>query len=133
MALIAGGVSLLSLVGCAGTSSGGASLPPAGASAAVVLHAYLHALVAGDCTTAHALAASTFSIGNGELCGDVKVSAFSVSGDPATPGPHEVVYSCVLTTDGSSDGTIAPGTTTWFYDLKRESGQWKLVGGGSGP
>jgi hypothetical protein len=126
-------VTMLALTGCAGPSSGSASPPPAGASASVVLDTYLRALTAGDCAAAHAVAAPTFSKGNGELCGDVKVSAFSLSGDPATPGSNEVVYSSVLTTEGSSDGTIAPGETVWFYDLKRQGGEWKLVGGGSGP
>ena len=130
---VVNGVALLAMSACAATPSGGASLPSAGASASTVLDTYLRALVASDCTTAHALATSTFAPGNGELCGDVKVSSFSVSGDPATPGPDEVTYATVLTTDGSSDGTIARGKTTWFYDLKRHNGAWKLIGGGSGP
>lgn len=125
---------LVVLAACGATSSNGAiSQPPAGASASVVLDTYLRALVAGDCTTAQAVAAPTFVVGNGELCGDVKVSAFSVSRDPATPSPNEVVYASLLTTGGSSDGTIERGKTTWFYDLKRQGGEWKLVGGGSGP
>jgi len=130
---VVGGIALLALAGCAGTPTVSAPLPPAGASASVVLDAYLHALVAGDCTSAHALAAPTFKTGNGELCGDVTVSSFSVSGDPATPGRDEVVYASVLTTGGSRDGSISRGRTTWFYDLKRQDGAWKLVGGGSGP
>lgn len=110
------------------------SPPPAGASAAVVVDTYLHALVAGDCTTAHALATSTFKPGNGELCGQVKVSSFSLNPKPATPGSDEVIYGSVLTiTEGSSDGTVPSGAITWFYDLKRQNGSWQLVGGGSGP
>lgn len=132
MRVILCGFSLIALTACGGNSSGTASLPPAGASASVVLDTYLRALVAGDCTTAHALAKST-SIGTGELCDDVKVSAYSLSDDPATPGPNEAVYASVLTTKGSSDGTITPGKTTWFYDLKRQDGEWRIVGGGSGP
>ena len=128
------GVSTLALAACGGTSSSDAiSLPPAGASASVVLDTYLRALVAGDCTTAHALAASTFVVGNGELCGDVKVAACSLSGDPATPSTNEVVYATALITDGSSEGALEAGKTTWFYDLQRQDGEWKLVGGGSGP
>lgn len=127
------GVAVLALAGCGDASSTSVSLPPKGASASVVLDTYLRALVAGDCTTAHALAAPSFSVGNGELCGDVKVSAFTVHSRPATPGPGEAVYSSVLTTGGSSDGSIAPGRTTWFYDLDRQDGEWKLVAGGSGP
>lgn len=125
---------MLALAGCAGASSRTAlSQPAAGASASVVLHTYLRALVAGDCDAAHALAESSFSIGNGELCGDVRVSAFSLRGGGATPEADDVVYATVLTTGGSSDGSIRPGKTTWFYDLERHGGEWKLVGGGSGP
>lgn len=98
-----------------------------------MLDAYLRALVADDCKTAHALASTAFAHGNGELCGDVNVSSFSVSNGPANPSPDEVIYSSVLTTDGSRDGTIPGGKTTWFYDLKREGGVWRLAGGGSGP
>lgn len=98
-----------------------------------MLDTYLRALAAGDCTTAHALATPTFSVGNGELCGEVEVSAYSVGSHPATPSSHEAVFSTVLTTDGSSDGTIEPGKTTWFYELKRHGGEWRLVGGGTGP
>lgn len=133
VAAVVGGGAMLALVGCAGSSPGTPSLPPVGASATAVLDTYLRALVAGDCTTAHALAMSTFKPGNGELCGDVKVSSFSLRGDPATPGRDEVVYASVLITEGSRDGTIPRGKTTWFYDLKRQDGAWKLVGGGSGP
>lgn len=132
--IVLSGASVLALAACGGTpSSEVVSLPPADASASVVLDTYLHALVAGDCATAHALATPTFVVGNGELCGDVEVSGFSLSGHPATPSADEVVYASVLTTGGSSDGTVEPGRTTWFYDLERRDGEWKLVGGGSGP
>ena len=110
------------------------SLPPAGASAAVVIDTYLRALVAGDCTTAHALARSTFKPGSGELCGQVKVSSFTLNPAPATPAHDEVIYAAVLAVrEGSSDGTIPRGTVTWFFDLKRQNGAWRLVSGGSGP
>jgi hypothetical protein len=99
-----------------------------------VIDAYLRALVAGDCTAAHALATSTFKPGNGELCGDVRVSSFTLNRDPETPTRDEVIYGSVLDiTDGSSDGTIPRGKVIWFYDLKRQDGAWRLVGGGSGP
>lgn len=96
--------------------------------ASVVLDTYLRALQSGDCTAARAVATPTFKVGNGDLCGEVKVSAFSVDSQPSTPGLDDVVYSTALTTAGNADGTIAPGKTIWFYDLKRHSGQWKLVG-----
>ena len=127
-----GGIALLALTGCAAPASR-VSLPPADAPAAAVMDAYLQALVAGDCSTAHALAASTFGPGTGELCGDVVVSSFSVKADPATPRDDEVVYATELVTEGSRDGTIPRGRTTWFYDLERHDGTWRLVGAGSGP
>ena len=129
---VLGGIALLAVSGCAAPTSRG-SLPPADAPAAAVMDAYLQALVAGDCSTAHALATSTFKPGNGELCGDVVVSSFSLNPEPAAPGRDEVVYATELITEGSSDGTIQRGRTVWFYDLKRQDGVWRLVGGGSGP
>lgn len=131
--VVAGILSWLALTGCAGASSGASSRPPAGAPASVVLDTYLRDLVAGDCTAARVLATSTFSFSNGELCGHVKVSAFSVNADPATPAPDESVFAEILTTESSSDGAIAAGKTTRFYDLKHQVGEWKLVSGGSGP
>ncbi len=126
-------VGLLGLAGCGQTSSGIAPLPARDASSSAVLASYLPALVAGDCGTARRLAAPTFIKGNGELCGDVEVKAFVVNKASATPGPDEVEYGTVLDTAGSVHGTIPSGKTTWFYDLRRRDGQWRLGGGGSGP
>ena len=130
--MVVGGA-VLALTGCDAPSRDSVPPPPAGASPSVVLDRYLRALVAGDCATAHAAATSAFATDPAELCGEVKVSGFSVRRDPATPGPNEVVYMTVLTTNGSSDGTIARGEIDWFYGLKREGGEWRLVSGGSGP
>ncbi len=125
---------MIAVAACGGTSSSAdVSLPPEGASASVVLDTYLQALVAGDCKTTHALAGSTFVWGNGELCGDVKVSAFSVPTGPATLGSSKVEYASDLTTSGSKDGSITPGKLTWFYQLQLQDGEWRLVSGGSGP
>ena len=126
--------SVLALAACGGSSpSGTVSLPLAGDPASVVLDTYLQALVAGDCDTARALVASTFSVGNGELCGEVEVTAFSAPTGPARSGPHVVEYASDLTTGGSSDGSISSGRTTWFYRLARQGGEWRLISGGSGP
>ena len=130
--MVVGGA-VLALTGCAAASRDSASPPPPGAPPSVVLETYLRALVAGDCASAHAAATSTFATDPAELCGEVRVSAFSIRGDPATPDPNEVVYMTILTTSGSSDGTIARGETDWFYGLEREGGEWRLVSGGSGP
>lgn len=109
-------------------------IPPPAAPPGVVLHAYLDSLLVGDCATARLLATSTFRKGNGELCGALSLSAYRVNPEPATPNANEAVYGTTLTTSGSSDGTVSPGETTWFYDLARQpDGSWRLVGGGSGP
>ncbi len=93
-----GSFALLTLCGCGATSSATVSRPSAGASASAVLDAYLRAVVAGDCGTAHALAAPTFEVGNGDLCGGVDVKNFVVHDPPAKPTPDEVDYGTVLTT-----------------------------------
>ena len=129
---VMGSLVLLAVTGCA-APQGDVSLPPADAPAAAVMDAYLQALVAGDCTAAHALSTSTFGPGNGDLCGDVVVTSFSVHAGPAMPGRDEVVYATDLDTEGSADGTIPHGRTTWFYDLARHDDGWRLVAGGSGP
>ena len=98
-----------------------------------MLDAYLRDLVAGDCAAARELATSSFSVGNGELCGDVEVSAYRVTSPPATPSADEATFAVDLTTDGSRDGSIAAGTTPWFYALEQQGGEWRLVGGGTGP
>jgi hypothetical protein len=89
--------------------------------------------VTGDCATAHAAATSTFATDPAELCGEVRVSAFSVREDPATPGANEAIYMTTRTTNGSSDGSIARGETDWYYGLEREGGEWRLISEGSGP
>jgi hypothetical protein len=109
------------------------SVPPPGAPPAVVLNAYLQSLVAGDCDTTHTLAAPSFTTGNGDLCGSAEVETFAPLGEPATPTDGEVIYATTLTTNGSADGSIAAGRLTWFYSLKQIDGEWRLVGGGSGP
>ena len=131
MVTVACGAVLASTSCAAGSRD--ASPPPPGSSSSVVLETYLRALVAGDCTTAHAAATSTFAAEPAELCGKVRVSSFSVIEDPATPAPNEAIYLTTLTTSGSRDGSIARGKTDWFYKLEREGGEWRLVSGGSGP
>lgn len=123
---------LVALVGCVPRDR--ASLPP-DATPRQVLEAYAAALVAGDCGTARTFTTSTFVKGNGELCGDVRVSHVSIDPrPPAAPSDAEVVFATTITTGGSSDGSLPAGDATWFYDLRRQpDGSWRITGGGSGP
>lgn len=104
---LASGVWLLVLAGCGNTPSERVVLPPKDAPASLVLETYLHALQAGDCGSAHALAASTFTVSNGDLCGAVQVKNFMVHDPPAQIGPDEVEYATELTTGGSHDGSAS--------------------------
>lgn len=110
------------------------AVPPDSAAPEVVLDTYLRALVAGDCDTGRKLATATFGKGSGELCGATRVSAYRIDAGPARPSADEVVYSTILTTTGSDDGSIEPGETMWFYSIDRQAiGAWRISGGGSGP
>ena len=108
-------------------------LPPDGAPPGVVLAAYLRVLERGDCATSRSLTTSTFIVGNGDLCGVLDVTAFSVPDGAARPSDGEVVYSTTLTTRGG-DVSMPDGNHTWFYSLVRQpDGEWRIAGGGSGP
>jgi hypothetical protein len=132
------GLALLAAVAAASCSPAPApppfSMPPASAGADVVLDAYLRALVAGDCADGRRLATAAFARGNGELCGDTRVSDYKVNPAPARPNAAEAVYATTITTSGTPDGSVLPGAMTWFYDLVRQpGGAWRIAGGGSGP
>jgi hypothetical protein len=121
------------LAGCASASHVPIALPSAGADARTVLSVYLEALKAGDCQTAHQLVTSTFFVGSGELCGALKVLSYTEPGQPALPGNGEAIFPIELTVTGA-DASMRDGVNTWFYDLKQQpNGEWRLVGGGSGP
>ncbi|MHB8188551.1 MAG: DUF4864 domain-containing protein [Dermatophilaceae bacterium] len=125
-------VSLLALSACASTSKDPIALPSKDAAPAEVLGVYLRALKTGDCKAAHAVATSTFTFGNGELCGHLSVKSYTPVGDPATPG-DQAIFSTNLITEGG-DASMPDGLHTWFYTLVRQAdGAWRLVGGGSGP
>lgn len=97
------------------------------------LKLYLDALQAGNCDAARAMTSPSFKIGNGELCGALRVLAYSIDGDPARPSDGEVVYATTLTTTGG-DASMPDGQHTWFYTLTRQAnGEWRISGGGSGP
>lgn len=132
-ALSVAGVALAGLL-AAGGAHPVVSRPPDDAPPAVVLDAYLRALVAGDCGTAHALGTSTFSQYNGNLCGATQVSSYRVVGGPSSPNATERVYATTLVTDGTGDGSNLAGQLGWFYTLELQPNDtWRLTGGGTGP
>lgn len=123
---------LLALSACASTSTDLIAVSSKDAAPAEVLGAYLQALKTGDCKAAHALATSTFTFDNGELCGHLRVKSYTAVGEPATPG-DQAIFSTNLITEGG-DASMPDGLHTYFYTLIRQAdGQWRLVGGGSGP
>lgn len=107
---------------------------PAPATPEVVLDAYLHTLLAGDCDEGRKLVTESFTKGNGELCGDTQVTRYRIDPGAARPSSDEIVFSTRLVTSGTHDRSIEPGEMMWFYSLTRQpDGYWRIVGGGSGP
>lgn len=108
--------------------------PHTTASPEAVLHAYLAALLAGDCETARTFATETFTVGSGELCGGATVEDVRIHPTgPARPSEDEVVFATTLTITGG-DASMPDGEQPWFYVLGRQpDGSWRLTGGGSGP
>jgi hypothetical protein len=117
------------------TAASGANpiaLPSKNATSAEVLDAYLRALKAGDCKTAHALTTSSFA-SKGDLCGHVRVKSYTPVGSPATPG-DQAIFSTNLITQGGDPSIMPDGLHTRFYSLtKQADGAWRVIGGGSGP
>ena len=129
-----GSVSLGAVVLLAACAGSGFTPPPDSAGPDIVLRAYLQALARGDCSAGTVLGTSTFGVGNGELCGHTTVSGFTIDTPPATPSGTEVVFATTLLTSGTADGSVPPGSITWFFDLQRQpNGAWRISGGGSGP
>lgn len=108
--------------------------PPAAAAPDIVLRYYLDALVRGDCSTSRSVWTGAAHIGDGDLCGATRVTSYIIGGAAPSPFTDEAEYVTTLITTGTGDGSIQPGSTTWFYDLKRQpGGAWRVVSGGSGP
>jgi hypothetical protein len=133
-AAVLGIAGLCVLAGCASTPQAPIALPTPGSDPRDVLAVYLQALKAGDCRTAARLTVpSSFFVGNGELCGAVKVRSYTAPGPPGLPGNGEAIFSTTLNISGG-DGSLNQGDNTWFYVLRQQSdGEWRLVGGGTGP
>ena len=121
---------LVLLAGCARSP---VVLPPASASPAIVLDAYLDALQSGDCRVARALATAGFADQSDAFCSGVRVTAYSVFPDPSIVNGNYVEFTLSLTTSGR-DETLLAGSHTWFYALTRQTGgAWRVDGGGDGP
>ena len=121
-------VLLVTLAGCRMTGA-----PPSRNDPQAVLKLYLDKIVAGQCLEAQAFTAPTFKFGNGELCGLLRVTNYTISGEPARPNPNEVVFATTLTTAGG-DVSMPDGQHTWFYTLTLQpDAGWWISGGGSGP
>ena len=110
-------------------------LSPANATSLEVLTAYLDAYKAGQCSWARQLWIDPVPhTGDGDLCGDAQLLAYSVSPEPARPTFDIANFATSLTTSGSRDGSVEPGRTTWFFQLNRQAdGAWRIRSGGSGP
>ena len=112
------------LAGCSHVFMPADSAPPAS-----VLEAYLTAVVANDCSTAHALETKDF--GAGHDCGMWHITSFGSLVGPATPRDGEEVFSTAVTTQG---GDMPDGGHLLFFDLIRQpGGSWRVAGGGTGP
>jgi hypothetical protein len=126
-------IALVLLVALAGCTEAASLAPPAATDPRVNLKMYLDEVVAGNCEGARAMTAPTFRFGNGELCGALRVTTYSIGGEPARPNANEVVFATTLTTAGG-DISMPDGEHTWFYTLTRQpNGEWRISGGGSGP
>lgn len=109
------------------------TLPAATASPRQVLEAWVRAVEAGDCPTEKALSTSTFTPGNGALCGRSEITAARPDPYERSPDPSQVTYATWLTVTGG-DASLPDGEHLWFTTLRQQSGgAWRLVEGGSGP
>ncbi|GEM_PF-1654034 len=103
---------------------------PADAGPREVLQAYLVALKDGDCQAAHTFVTSTFTIGNGELCGGPQILGVGALSGPAS-GTTEFATQLTI---AHGDDSLPDRQLTWFYQLDRQAdGRWRLTSGGSGP
>jgi hypothetical protein len=119
---------LVLLVGC---SRSPVVLPADSAPPAVVLNAYLTAIVAHDCDTARTLETKDYS--SGHDCGIWHMTAFGDPVGPETPRDGEAVFSTTVTTQGG-EKTLPDGHHTLFFNLIRQpGGAWRVAGGGTGP
>jgi len=107
------------------------AIPPQSAPPEAVLAAYLTALMAGDCETGRALATSTFVVGDGELCGTLRVTSATVDGDPVKDSDRSVLVFVTLVVSGGG-AAMPDGAHDWTYMLERlANGAWRLSGGGA--
>ena len=95
-----------------------------------VLKAYRDGAIAGQCAV-RVPRTTTFTSGNGDLCGATRITAYEIVS--VTAGPTGASASARITQHGSGDGSIPWGTITWFYGFERTDEGYALARGGSGP
>jgi hypothetical protein len=106
------------------------SVPPDSAGPAEVFEAYLRALQAGDCNTAHLLGdPQLLTSGFADLCTTTQVTAFSIIGDPVVESPYRVRVRANISITGFDQETN-PEQLNGFYWLQHQSsGAWRISDG----
>lgn len=109
------------------------AVPPDAAGPAEVFDAYLRALEAGDCNTAHLLGDRQLLSGSFvDLCTTTHVIDFAILGDPVVESPYRVRVKAIVTTTGFSSG-VGPGQIAAVYWLQHQSsGAWRISDGSIG-
>jgi hypothetical protein len=104
------------------------TLPPDSAEPEVVLGAYLGALSAGQCDVAEQYIDSPIYRWSDILCGGaVRITEFSIVGEPRFFGTNRLDMDALLTTNGRSVGMSADQGQFTFELQQRSSGAWRIV------
>jgi hypothetical protein len=107
------------------------TVPPEASAPSVVLTTYLEAFRRGDCDAAGALWIGPHDVGSGDLCGATHLTAFRVVADSMGQGERDIVVGTTLTIDGTRDGSLPAGETTWSFRLhQQQNGAWRIASGG---
>jgi hypothetical protein len=103
------------------------SVPADSAGPGEVFAAYLRALQAGDCNTAHLLGDPQLLSGNfWDLCTTTQVTGFTIIGDPVVESPYRVRVTATITTTGFNSD-IGPGELrAWYWLQHQSSGAWRI-------
>jgi hypothetical protein len=110
------------------TPTAALTLPPDSAEPEVVLSAYLGALSAGQCDVAEQYIDSPIYRWSDILCGGtVRITEFSIVGEPRFFGFNRLDMDALLTTNGRSIGMAADQGQFTFELQQRASGAWRIV------